>query len=317
MYKLGKWRYQNHLGETFSSDRIRTFIENNQLLDFKRAYSASHGRILSFDNAVSEKAIPLVINGDNEEDGIRLRNDLYDITTKDVLARQPGRFYLGDWYLSGYIVESQKSSFMMSDQLIQNSLTFVSEQGTWRKDIVVSLTPQDKEQKSHDYGPPTISGHPASEAKPLKAGLIYPEYDFDYFLPSSLHAVYPIHDYPFDYFRTTNSTGLIVTDAVTASPFTMTIWGPCVHPIVTVNGHQYGVNATIFDGERVIIDSESRTVVKIGRLGEKTNLFNERDKAQSIFELIPPGCSTLLWPGTYGVDLVAHEQRMEPVWTLS
>lgn len=317
MYKLGKWKYVNHLNEEFQSDGTRVLIEDNSILDFSRKYETSRGRVLEFQYAAAEKTLPIVLHGVSPADGIELRNQLYEITQRDVLAMKPGRFYLGDWYLTGYVTASEKKDFMVIDELMRSSLTFVAEKGLWRKDFDLSLLPQKASEPKVRQTKPIVKGHPGSTPVKLKEGSMYPDFSFEYYRESTLKLTFPLFDYSFDYAHKAGSSAVILSDALAGSSFVMTIFGPCIHPVVTIAGHPYGVNATVYENERLVIDSEKRTITKIGRLGEETNLFYARDKDHSVFQPIPDGSSVLVWPGTYGLDLVVHEERAEPAWNFS
>jgi hypothetical protein len=44
-----------------------------------------------------------------------------------------------------------------------------------------------------------------------------------------------------------------------------------------------------------------------------TNLFDSRNKAQSVFEKIPEGALTFAWEG-FSFELTLFEERSEPKW---
>ena len=88
--------------------------------------------------------------------------------------------------------------------------------------------------------------------------------------------------------------------------FRMTIYGPVTDPEIVIANHIYKVETTVFTDERLEIDSRNNTVIKIGRLGEETDLYNSRYKLQSVFA----------WPGGYGIDITLYDERSEPRWTL-
>lgn len=99
------------------------------------------------------------------------------------------------------------------------------------------------------------------------------------------------------------------------SNFILTIYGFADNPSVMIAGHPYTVYATIYEGERMVINSVDRTVLKIGRLGEVTSLYNSREKIISVFQKIPPGAHVVTWPGSYGIDLTLLDERSEPKWS--
>lgn len=116
------------------------------------------------------------------------------------------------------------------------------------------------------------------------------------------------YDYQYDYKPTPSSTGTWITESPFESEFLMSIHGPAVNPRVTINGYPYVVYASIGNGETLVIDSAAKTVM----CGD-TNLFDSRNKVQSVFQKIPSGNLTISW-GNFNFDLVLHEERSEPRW---
>lgn len=314
MYNLGHFKYVNHLGEFIESDGIKLFIQDNDLLDWTWKYDSALNQVRNFSRDPVEKSVPIVINADNDADGLALRDRLFEIAEKDVLANEPGRLYFHDWYMMGYVIASAKSNYMLKDSIMQNSLTFVSETGMWYREKTVSLPPETESLNVHVYRDPIVTTYPGTDPKPLDPSFLYPDFSYDYSHPPKTKTIYPMYDFAYDYMRQIGHKS-IVANGFKASDFVLTIWGYVDHPIVRIGGHAYGVDATVFEGERLVIDSRAKTIRKIGRLGEVTNLFNARDKEQSVFEPIPPGSNPITWPGTYGVDLTVYEERSEPAWT--
>jgi hypothetical protein len=99
-----------------------------------------------------------------------------------------------------------------------------------------------------------------------------------------------------------------VTESPFASDFVLSVHGPAINPRVTINGYPYVVYATIGAGETLVIDSANKTVM----CGER-NLFDARNKRQSVFEKIPAGQLTLAY-GSFSFELLLHEERSEPRW---
>lgn len=121
------------------------------------------------------------------------------------------------------------------------------------------------------------------------------------------HLDYP-YDFPYDFKPSPSSTAQWVTESPFASDFVLSIHGPAVNPRVTVNGYPYVVYTSISAGETLVIDSANKTVM----CGDR-NLFDSRNKAQSVFEKIPSGQLTIAY-GNFDFELVLHEERSEPRW---
>ena len=116
------------------------------------------------------------------------------------------------------------------------------------------------------------------------------------------------YDYPYDYTPPKAMQDTWETEAPAPSEFRMEINGPCVNPRVTINGYPYLVNTSVPNGETLVIDSRNHTVM----MGD-TNLFDSRNKAQSVFEKIPEGALTFAWEG-FSFELTLFEERSEPKW---
>lgn len=116
------------------------------------------------------------------------------------------------------------------------------------------------------------------------------------------------YDYPYDYTPPKAMQDTWETEAPFPSEFRMEISGPCVNPRVTINGYPYMVNTSVPSGETLVIDSRSHTVM----MGD-INLFDSRNKAQSVFEKIPEGSLTFAWEG-FSFGLTLFEERSEPKW---
>ena len=123
----------------------------------------------------------------------------------------------------------------------------------------------------------------------------YPFLDFEY-------------DFMYDYSATSYGTASWITDAPFDSDFRMEIYGQVVNPRVVINGYPYIVYATVGEGETLVIDSKEKTVMCGNR-----NLFDNRNKVQSVFQKIPSGALSLSW-GNFAFKLTLYEERSEPKW---
>lgn len=116
------------------------------------------------------------------------------------------------------------------------------------------------------------------------------------------------YDYEYDYTPPMMGSETWETDAPFPSDFRMEIYGPCVNPQVTINGYPYLVNAYVPDGSTLVIDSANYTVM----MGDQ-NLFDLRNKAQSVFNKIPAGALDIEWGG-FDFALTLFDERSEPKW---
>lgn len=97
--------------------------------------------------------------------------------------------------------------------------------------------------------------------------------------------------------------------------FTLVIYGPVANPQVIIGDKSYLVNIVLEQGERLEIDSRTRTVTKVSKNGEKVNAFHNREKGKTFFKKIPPGRQKVVWSGKFDWDLTIYEERSEPRWS--
>lgn len=119
------------------------------------------------------------------------------------------------------------------------------------------------------------------------------------------------YDYSYDYTAPTVGTKYVHSDFPFSSEFKLIIYGLAVNPRITVNGYPYVLYTTIPSGAYVVIDSRNKSIVMY-QGGVQTNMFNYRNKTDSIFEKIPGGNLTVTWDSTFGADLTIYRERSEP-----
>lgn len=125
---------------------------------------------------------------------------------------------------------------------------------------------------------------------------------------------YP-YNYPYNYTGINKGFSQINNEHYYSVHFRMTIYGPCVNPMIIIGGHTYIVNTIVGENEYLEIDSRNRTVIKTLIDGTKVNEFNNRGFESETFKKIPPGVSPVNWSGEYGFDIVLFCERSEPKWT--
>lgn len=138
---------------------------------------------------------------------------------------------------------------------------------------------------------------------------------------------YP-HDHEFDY-DSSGQSGTLPLSTDGGFLVGLTFFGPCQSPYVRLSsagfGNVYGVDATAFAGERIVIDPLGRrkpggAVYKVGVDGERTNLYASRRTGASgsgsyVFERAPAGRLYVTWPQAFGVDVDVIEERGVLPWT--
>lgn len=208
----------------------------------------------------------------------------------DVRTLEAGIFVFGEYYIKGYVVESDTQTSVRNNNWTQKEIKIYCPKASWIKETHFSFLPD------------PVRAHPVCTYRSSSIKAVLPEFKFDFV---NKHK---------------NGNWTLNNPSTMESNFIMTIYGFCTNPKIMINGHPYTVETTAYEGERIVINSmrkgEEDSVIKIGRLGEITNLYNARGKEYSVFKKIPPGISQISWPGTYGVDITTFEERSEPKWSL-
>lgn len=209
------------------------------------------------------------------EDRKTFLDEMQDAFETDVLLERPGRIYFGDYYIDGFVTSSETKTSDIAVYYSQNKVKLYCPRPIWTKENPYTF---------HSYG-----------------------------VSSSDNKRYPGR-YPFRYANGMNNTH-VQNPHFTDANFTLVIYGPVVNPQVIIEDKSYLVNIVLEQGERLEIDSRTRTVIKIAKNGERVNAFHNREKGKTFFKKIPPGRQKVVWSGKFDWDLVIYEERSEPRWS--
>lgn len=202
----------------------------------------------------------------------RILQALHKDFENDMRRMTPGRLVWGDYYIDAYINGSAVENISFWTW-ISNKIQILAPYPFWIKEEKVVL-PSASEGSSEFL-------------------------DFPY-------------DYPYDYTAPVIGEKVVKSDSPFTSEFTMIIYGEAVNPRVVINGHPYVLYTTIPAGAYVVIDSKQRTIMMYGTGGQKTNVFDYRNKSDSIFEKIPEGNLKITWDASFGVDITIFREQSEP-----
>ena len=178
---------------------------------------------------------------------------LHNDFENDLRKKKPGRIVWGKYYIDCYIRQSQTNPEQTWNYL-SNKIHIYAPYPFWVQEAKITL--------------------PAS-------GEVQSEYlDFPF-------------DFPFDFSAPVIGTKVIKSDFPFDSEFQMVIYGVAVNPRITINGYPYVLYTTIPQGAYVIIDSKTHSITQYNTDGTQSNLFNFRNKTDSIFAKIPGGNLTI------------------------
>lgn len=271
---LEQLKYTNHKNETLEFGKGKLFVNENDLHNFKWTVISKNDRISGFKKGIVTKTIPIILKCDSIEEGIKLRNRLFEVCEKDVLAVKHGRLVIGDYYLKCYVTESKKTDYLIHNGYMKITAKISTDFPYWVKET------------THTFG--------------YGVGQVGTNLDFN-------------RDFPSDYSsnllgKQLNNTGFVPTN------FRMVIYGACETPGITVGGHLYEVAASVAANEYLTIDSINKTIVLTHTDGTKENCFNLRNRDSYIFEKMPVGSSNVAVNNDFKFDIVLLEERSEPKW---
>lgn len=197
---------------------------------------------------------------------------LHDDFENDVRNRTTGKIVWGDYYIDCYIRSSDTQPSENNMETV-NKIGILAPYPFWVQDFKIELLPSE-----------------AAESEFL---------DFPF-------------NFPFDFTPPIIGETTIKSDFPFSSEFEMVIFGPAVNPRVTVNGYSYVLYTTIPSGAYAVIDSRKKTVMQYNADATQSNIFNLRNKTDSIFQKIPGGNLKITWDATFGVNITIHRERSEP-----
>lgn len=266
--------YKNHINESIAFGDADAFANENTLHDFEWTVTSKNNKISSLDKKVQKKSIPVIIKCNSDSEGIALRNRLFEICEKDVLALKHGNLIIGDYYMKCFVTACKYSGYTQSKQYAKLTLTIQTDYPYWVKETTTT------------FG--------------LSGAVVGSNLDYN-------------NDFPYDYSPNVLSDKLRNTDFVPTN-FRMKIYGPCNNPSVYIGGHEYTVNKDVAEGEYLTIDSVDKTIVLTDIDGNETNCFNLRNKDSYIFEKIPVGESNVSSSTSFVFEVVLLEERGVPKW---
>ena len=121
-------------------------INTNALRDYEWKYSQSYKRITDFSKDISAKSLPILLWGDVKP----IADEIFEIIESDILNKQYGRLYSGDYYMSGYFVASSKPSYT-ADGFMKLTLTWATDRPYWVKETTYLYRPDDISAMGLDY----------------------------------------------------------------------------------------------------------------------------------------------------------------------
>ena len=252
----------------------------SDLTDYDNVEIESNGKIAGFVKEITERKLNIDIISSSKETTQELCNKLNAVFEKDIYNDVAGKIYINDYYMRCFIKSCKKSK--RGNGVIRSyEYTLITDYPFWIKETTYQYLAEPPE---------------AVKYTDLETGIMFLEFPFD--------------------FAPVRGEKILGNQSFTDSNFIMTIYGFVESPQVSIAGHPYRVETTVYEGERLVIDSKKGTVKKIGRLGEVVDCYNARQKDYSVFQKIPPGLNVFQWSGGFGIDITLFDERSEPKCSL-
>lgn len=275
-------RYVNHRGVSVNLNGDGLYIKMGETADWEVSHKELNGKISSFRNG--QRTIPLIVSEvcDTEDEGFRKRDELFEVASADIEALKPGKLWIGDWYIAGYMVSSSKAAHWHTGRIAEYSIEFLTDAPLWTREHVSSFWAPNK-------------GSTGS--------LDYP------------------HNYPYNYRARTVYNRVLENPGIALAPIRLVFFGPVDVPRATINGNSYEVAAPLAAGDLLVVDGMDKTATLVRNGGGVENVFGKRVGIQKegsgsyLFQRIPPGLSSVNWSGKFGFDATVYEQRMERRWS--
>lgn len=273
--------YINHKNEKIEFGKNGMFVIGSNLIDVIWNAQKENEQITGFGKKLDSKTVTIAVKGRSKEESMNLKNRIFEVLEKDVVAEKSGKIVAGDYYLKCYAIESKKSEYVRNSNYMIIKLKIIPQYPFWCREITKSF----------------LKGNKVSD-KSEETFLFYP------------------FAYPYQY-SMQQDAGFLYNDHYAPCDFQLIIYGPCENPAIRINGHLYEVIATLYAGDYLLADSRDNTVFLYKSDGRKMNLFNWRNKDSGLFEKIPAGRSSVTWnTAAFGFDLTVFQERSEPKWIL-
>lgn len=211
----------------------------------------------------------------DEAQAKEIKNKFYEHFDVDVLTHREGHFNINGYKYHCYVTKSVKSDYLIAEGHLKISIETTSDKAYWYKEKTTTV----------DFKAA------AGETNALR---------------------YPF-TYPFTY-RGSNSVN-VINEAFFESDAIIRVYGEAINPLVMVGDNVYQVNDAISEKEYIEINTSERTIYKFSVYGDKTNIFEKRNKQYDIFKRVPSGSNIVSANGLFKVDIVLMDKRSEPKWT--
>lgn len=148
---LENFIYENHHGQRFEGLASGVYLNSNDLRDYRWNYETINSRISRFYRKITDRTLPLTVICKTDDEAVKVKNRLMEISDVDIEAMLPGKIIVGDYYTNGYITASVKSKYMVKKRYCKIVLTLTSEDPCWYRKKLYSIFPNSGSIAGNDY----------------------------------------------------------------------------------------------------------------------------------------------------------------------
>lgn len=128
-----KIRYVNHLKEEiFFGENV--IAHENDLRNYLWDFDTHNGLVTNFRRIFTAKTLPFYIYGNTEEEATLMKNKVFEVFEKDVLANIKGTLWIGDYYYKCFVVGSVNSEYLSHKSILKKEVSIVTDNPVWVKE---------------------------------------------------------------------------------------------------------------------------------------------------------------------------------------
>ena len=148
---LEKFKYINHIGEVLEFGKAPLFVNENDLRNFSWTVDTMNDKISGFSKGIVSKTIPIIIKCNSKAEGLEMRNHIFEVFEKDIIAHQYGKIVVGDYYLRCYVTDSSKSGYLQSGEYMELEIIVQTDLPQWAREITTRFLTTTKGEGFLDF----------------------------------------------------------------------------------------------------------------------------------------------------------------------
>lgn len=148
---LEKFKYINHVGEVLEFGKAPLFVNENDLRNFSWVVDTMNDKISGFSKGIVSKTIPIIIKCNSKAEGLAMRDHLFEVFEKDIIAKQYGRIVVGEYYLRCFVTDSSKSGYLTSAEYMELELVIQTDLPNWAREITTRFLTTTKDEGFLDF----------------------------------------------------------------------------------------------------------------------------------------------------------------------